>query len=125
MAHSLSIDAPLAGPAGSSVLVAAVSWLEVTLLGSVATSAAVIAVACVGLMMLGGRIELRRGATVIIGSFILFGATSIAAGLQSLTSPEPAATPVAPPPLTDLPPTHPTDLADAYDPYAGASVAPR
>jgi type IV secretion system protein VirB2 len=73
----------LADPAGSGVLVSAVRWLQGTLLGTVATVVAVIAVASVGFMMLTGRINWRYGATVIIGCFILFGAASIVAGIQS------------------------------------------
>jgi len=72
-----------ADPAGSGVFVSAVSWLQGTLLGTVATVAAVIAVACVGFMMLTGRINWRYGATVILGCFILFGAASIVAGIHS------------------------------------------
>lgn len=70
-------------PAGSGVIVGAVHWIEGTLLGTVATVVAVIAVAVVGLMMLTGRINWRYGATVILGCFILFGAASIVAGIQS------------------------------------------
>ena len=70
-------------PAGSGVLVSAVGWLQGTLLGTVATVAAVIAVAAVGFMMLTGRINWRYGVTVILGCFILFGATSIVAGIHS------------------------------------------
>jgi type IV secretion system protein VirB2 len=73
----------LADPAGSGVLVSAVRWLQGTLLGTVATVVAVIAVAAVGFMMLTGRMNWRYGATVIIGCFILFGAASIVAGIQS------------------------------------------
>ena len=73
----------LADPAGSGVIVAAVRWLEGTLLGTIATVVAVIAVASVGLLMLTGRINWRYGATVILGCFILFGAASIVAGIQS------------------------------------------
>lgn len=73
----------LADPAGSGVLVSAVRWLQGTLLGTVATVVAVIAVASVGLMMLTGRINWRYGLTVIIGCFILFGAASIVAGIRS------------------------------------------
>jgi type IV secretion system protein VirB2 len=76
----------IADPAGSGVLVAAVRWLEGTLLGTVATVVAVIAVATVGFMMLTGRINWRHGATVILGCFILFGAASIVAGIQSTAS---------------------------------------
>lgn len=70
-------------PAGSGVIVGAVRWLEGTLLGTVATVVAVIAVAVVGFMMLTGRINWRYGATVILGCFVLFGAASIVAGVQS------------------------------------------
>ncbi len=70
-------------PAGSGPIVAALSWLQGTLLGNVATMVAVIAVAMVGFMMLTGRMNWRFGATVILGCFILFGAASIVAGIQS------------------------------------------
>ena|SRR5258708_7738164 len=70
-------------PAGSSPIVAAVHWLQGTLLGTVATVAAAIAVASVGFMMLTGRMSWRYGATVILGCFILFGAASIVAGIRS------------------------------------------
>ena len=65
---------------------AALSWLQGTLLGNVATAVAVIAVAMVGFMMLTGRMNWRFGATVIIGTFILFGSASIVAGIQSTVS---------------------------------------
>jgi type IV secretion system protein VirB2 len=72
-----------ADPAGSGPIIAAVSWLQGTLLGNVATAVAVMAVAAVGFGMLTGRMNWRFGATVIIGVFILFGAASIVAGIQS------------------------------------------
>lgn len=76
----------LADPRGSGPIVSAAQWLQGTLLGTVATVVAVIAVACVGLMMLTGRINWRYGAVVILGCFILFGAVSIVAGIQSTAS---------------------------------------
>lgn len=71
-------------PAGSSPILAALQWVQGTMLGNLATTAAVIAVAVVGFMMLTGRIEWRRGLTVIVGCFIIFGAVSIVAGIQSV-----------------------------------------
>ncbi len=71
-------------PAGSGPIVAALGWLQGTLLGNVATAVAVMAVAAVGFMMLTGRLNWRFGATVIIGVFILFGAASIVAGIQGV-----------------------------------------
>jgi type IV secretion system protein VirB2 len=73
-------------PAGSGPVVGALHWLQGTLLGTVATVVAVIAVASVGFMMLTGRMNWRYGATVIIGCFILFGAASIVGGIQSTAS---------------------------------------
>jgi len=73
-------------PAGSGPLVSAAHWLQGTLLGTVATVVAVIAVGTVGLLMLTGRINWKHGATVILGCFILFGAASIVAGIQSTAS---------------------------------------
>lgn len=92
-AQALGILAALAGapayasvpvdPAGSGVIIGAVSWLQGTLLGTVATVVAVIAVAAVGFMMLTGRMNWRYGATVILGCFILFGAASIVGGIRA------------------------------------------
>lgn len=72
-----------ADPAGSGPIVGALNWLQGTLLGTVATVAAIIAVAVVGFMMLTGRMNWRYGATVILGCFILFGAASIVGGIQA------------------------------------------
>jgi type IV secretory pathway VirB2 component (pilin) len=115
----------LSDPAGSSVLVAAVLWLEGTVLGTIATTIAIIAIAWVGLMMLLGRADIRYGLTVILGCFILFGAPTIAVGIrdflaggeQALASPLPSERP--PPELpSPPPPAH-------NDPYAGASLPAR
>ena len=76
-------QAQQADPQGSGPIVNALSWLQNTMLGSVATAVAVMAVAAVGFMMLTGRMNWRFGATVIIGCFILFGAASIVGGIQS------------------------------------------
>ena len=73
-----------ADPAGSSPLIAALDWVQGTLLGNLATSAAVIAVAVVGFLMLTGRMDWRRGLTVVVGCFIIFGAVSIVAGIRSM-----------------------------------------
>jgi type IV secretion system protein VirB2 len=80
-AQSTSLD-----PAGSNVILTAVTWLQGTLLGNVATAVAVIAVGATGLMMLTGRIDWRRGATVIVGCFILFGAAAIVAGIRTVAA---------------------------------------
>lgn len=72
-----------ASPAGSSPILSAVTWMQDTLLGEVASGVAVIAVAVVGFMMLSGRLNWRYGATVIVGCFVLFGAATIVGGIRS------------------------------------------
>lgn len=112
-------------PAGASVLAAAISWLQDVLLGTVATSIAVIAVAAIGFGMLTGRVNIRQGATVILGCFILFGASTIVNGLRYAASgvggydPPPVIV-AGPPPAPPAAP--PTGTPAPYDPYAGASV---
>lgn len=81
---ALPAQAQTADPAGSSPLLAALNWVQGTLLGNVATSAAVIAIAVVGFLMLTGRIEWKRGLVVVVGAFIIFGAVTIVAGIRSL-----------------------------------------
>ena len=122
------LSGSLADPGGPGVLAAAVQWLQVTLLGTAATSVAVICVAAVGLLMLSGRIDLRRAMTVIAGCFILFGAAGIAAGIQAVAGLA-AAGPAEPPPdlpaspLARLPaPAAPARPIPDSDPLAGATV---
>ena len=81
-----SAQVVLSDPVGSGPIVSAVQWLQGTLLGTVATVVAVVAIACVGFLMLTGRINWRHGAVVILGCFILFGAVSIVSGIQSTAS---------------------------------------
>ena len=106
------------------MLVAAISWLQDLLLGTVATSIAVIAIAAIGFGMLTGRVNIRHGATVILGCFILFGASTIVNGMRYAASgvggydPPPAIVAAPPPP----PRAQPTGVPAPYDPYAGASV---
>lgn len=76
--------AQTADPAGSGPIIAALSWIQGTLLGNLATAAAVIAVATVGFLMLSGRMNWRFGATVILGCFVLFGAATIVAGIRAV-----------------------------------------
>lgn len=119
----------LADPPGVSPLLGAALWVQNLVVGPVATVVAVIAVAAVGLMMLTGRLNVRRGGVVLCGCFILFGASGIAAGIRGaaiagglgsarsaseprvMEQPRPALVPTSQPPNQDL--------------YAGASVPPR
>jgi type IV secretory pathway VirB2 component (pilin) len=116
------------GLAQTGAIDAAVGWLQGTLLGTVATTIAVIAIATVGLLMLSGRVNVRRAVQVVVGCFIVFGASTIAAGMQTMlfggagavdrrfAEEAPPPVPVTPPPTTAVP--------DNYDPYAGAALPP-
>jgi type IV secretory pathway VirB2 component (pilin) len=104
------------------ILGGASEWTQGVLVGSMATSLCVIAVAILGLLLLSGNLRVRRGAEVVLGCFLLLGAGLLAAQLQPLAGgaagessgveqiivPEPAIT--QPPPSAN------------YDPYAGASL---
>jgi type IV secretion system protein VirB2 len=103
---------------------------EQTLPGTVATTISIIAVATVGLMMLSGRVNFRYGATVILGCFIIFGASAIVAGIQSFAGGGGGLGEFAYRPEPPLPPepalAPPAAVAPAnHDPYAGASVPSR
>jgi type IV secretion system protein VirB2 len=114
-------------PLGSNVFVSAVRWLERTLLGTVGTTIAVIAVASVGFQMLSGRLSWRYGARVVLGCFIIFGASSIAAGILSAVGPgqgEPVVAAAAPPPSYPAVVAPPPPPANA-DPFAGAALPSR
>jgi type IV secretory pathway VirB2 component (pilin) len=110
-------------PAAPNAFAAAVQWLDSTLLGTIATAVAVIAVASIGFLLMSGRVDVRRAAQVIFGCFILFGASSIAAGIMRAADGAPVEIRAVPlPPLAAAPQTGP---AAAYDPYAGAALPPR
>jgi type IV secretory pathway VirB2 component (pilin) len=108
---------------GSS-LVTALLWVQGVLLGTTATVVGVIAVASIGLLMLGGRVEIRQGMRTVLGLFLIFSAPTIASAIASQLSgvaATPANSPAEPPPLmpeSDKGATPPEQL----DPYAGASV---
>jgi hypothetical protein len=75
--------------------------------------------------MLAGRINVRHGLTVVLGCFILFGARTIVAGIQSGAAGGEEAEAASPPPspFAALPP--PAPPAANPDPYAGAAVPRR
>lgn len=98
-------------------MLAAVSCLQGTLLGTIATTVAIIAVSWVGMLMLMGRFEIRRGLTVIAGCFVLFGASSIAGGILEFAGGGREETAYVSPALAP-PPLPPPSTRNA-DPYAG------
>jgi type IV secretory pathway VirB2 component (pilin) len=117
-------------PSALNSIASAVGWAVGTLAGTVAIAIAIIAVASIGTLMLTGRLEARRAVRIILGCFIVFGASTIAAGIQAAIFAQPADTadesvaiiaPPAPPPVSTAPATAP----NAFDPYAGAALPPR
>jgi type IV secretory pathway VirB2 component (pilin) len=103
-----------------NALVAASQWLASVATGSTAVGVATIAVAAIGLAMLAGRVDLRRGATVIIGCFLLFAAPSIANSFVQWASGGEVASQVAM--SAPLPPVPSPPPDQDNDPYAGASL---
>ena len=115
----------LADAPAASVLAADAQWIEHLITGSLTATLAIIAVALVGFAMFGGRLPVRRGATVLIGCFVLFGAPAIAHGLLSFVLSD-AGLPIAAntAPGVQIPPNLPQQpqSANPFDPYAGAAV---
>ncbi len=113
----------------TNAVASAVLWVTGLLSGSLALGVAIIAVAGIGYLAFWGRIDLRRSAFVIAGCFLIFGAATIAFGIQnalaggdgigSETSPMVA----TPPPLPIA--ATPAVNAQPYDPYAGAALPQR
>ncbi len=115
----------LSDPPPNEPIADGMAWLQGVALGPAATSFAVIAVAAIGLLMLSGRLELRRGITVVIGCFILLGAPSIAAALTGVgkqTEPLPRVAANRDSALLSEPFLTPETRPSAYDPYAGVSA---
>ena len=114
--------------AESSPVVAAVNWVVALLSGSVATALCIIAIAAAGMLLLQGRVDVRRGLSITLGCFIIFGATSIANGILAGTRQGNAAPSILPvaapvyPPAQNVPPAQ---NQPNQDPYAGVAVPQR
>lgn len=106
-----------------SAIATAANWVSNLLFGPLATAIAIIAIASIGLALMSGRIELRRGLSILIGCFLLFGARGLADGLRSTaTDNEKSVVSTAPPPPTFPNPKPSSSNTNAFDPYAGAAV---
>lgn len=108
---------PVAGHAGE--------WLGWLLAGELASALCIVAIAMLGVLMLGGRLPVRTGLKVVAGCFLLLSASLVAGGLQGVAR----TTGVGPAQLQSGPviveaEPEPTPPAD-YDPYAGASLRRR
>lgn len=105
-----------------SALLGAGAWLDSLLDGQLPIVVCSIAMAVLGLAMFGGRLNIRRGAKLILGCFLVLGASTIATGLtqQSDNSIVEAEILVSPSVAPDLPQKK---SQQTNDPYAGASLA--
>ena len=110
----------------SSALVRALEWINATVVGPLGTGIAILAVAGIGYGLLSGRLDIRRGLAVIIGTFLIFGAPSIVTGVRNNTD-RLAGGPTLPegPALATTDTIPPPQRAEPYDPYAGASLIQR
>jgi hypothetical protein len=110
-----------------TAIAAAAHWFAALLTGPLVTALLVVAVAVFGMGMLAGRLSLRRGMEVVIGCFVLAGATEIAGSMMQRTpGAELPALPSGPAVLVEqaLPPLGPDPAPRApsgnpFDPYAG------
>jgi len=118
------------GPESPNVFASAVDWLSATILGSLASTIAVLAVASIGFLLLAGRVDVRRAMQVVLGCFILFGASTIADGIVGVVN-GPGELRVAEAPLSPPTPVYPPTVPSAqgtpsaFDPYAGAALPAR
>jgi hypothetical protein len=104
---------------------AASDWILATLSESLATSIITIAVAVFGIALLSGQMRMRRGFALVLGCFILIGASEITRSMIGILSQEPVPPmPLAPVELeiTALPPLGPEPAAqpphgNPFDPY--------
>lgn len=102
-----------------SALTSAGQWTVDLMSGQLAMAVAILGVAAVGFAMLEGQIRWRRGFEVVLGVFVIFGASNLANGILVLRSPEmnEPREAIALPVVSVRPPA-----SAIYDPYAGASV---
>ena len=114
--------------AGSGAIAAVINWLDGLVLGALASVIATITVASIGFLCLSGRVDVRRAGRVIVGCFIIFGASAIASGIVGALSGsaryEPAQIPPPPRAIAVTIPAH-LPANTVYDPYAGAALPPR
>ena len=96
-------------------------WLVSLLTGSLALGLCVLAIALIGLLMLGGRLPVRDGIRVVLGCFVFLGAPAIAAAFV-WAGQEAGHEPVSPEPPRELADPRQDLPPSAFDPYAGASL---
>lgn len=111
---------------GGSSIEGAANWVLALASGSLAIMLAVLAVAGVGFAMLTGRIDVRRAGMMVVGCFLVFGASTIAAqflGVANRGSAEVVTdSTMFRPEMPPAPPPHAPPPPSSFDPYAGAAL---
>jgi type IV secretory pathway VirB2 component (pilin) len=119
---------PNLAPPLSNPVAAALQWLDGVFLGTLASLIAVIAIGSIGFLLLTGRVDVRRAAQVVIGCFIIFGASTIAEGILHAIAGSGSVPQVqnfrTVPPIASVP-AGPPRSSSPYDPYAGAALPSR
>jgi type IV secretory pathway VirB2 component (pilin) len=107
-------------PVDQNALGGAVQWLQQALLGTVATTICVVAIASFGLAMLQGRISVRRGSSVLLGCALIVVAPIISGALMLTIEGAVGQDYIGLHDAPKIPGSPEPDTNDA-DPYAGAA----
>lgn len=105
---------------GGHSLSDAMSWPLSLLSGPLSLSIASVAVVCFGMLLLDGRIRWRRGISVVLGCFLVFGAPTLTRAFDGVNKRPSSASDGSTSPDLKTPSLNTT--ASEYDPYAGAAV---
>lgn len=125
---TVSYQASLFDAPPEPVVATGSDWVTGLLGGSIAVSLCVIAMAVLGMLMLTGRLHLRRGLQVVLGCFLLLGTPLLVDALTTRTDRvrdlEPAAIVLASPAPQTLRPVD-NRSSNPFDPYSGATLPRR
>ena len=103
----------------------AATWILTALTGPITIALGTLAVTFIGYSALVGRLSYRRAGAVVLGLFLIFGASSLSNALMSDRRIEP---PIRGAPPNDIPNVVKSETGGStlapYDPYAGAAVPP-
>ena len=111
------------GQSSSEPLESSARWIASLFVGELATILCIIAVAFVGFFMMSGQLAIRRGMVVVLGCFVLLGASVIAGWFMAIGSnrDQLAAAPRQANVTAEFGGSRNLPAA-TYDPYAGASL---
>jgi type IV secretory pathway VirB2 component (pilin) len=118
------VNGPQSTTAHENAFAASSAWIQALLTGSIAAAIAVVAIASIGLLMLSGRVDLRRGGRVILGCFVVFGAAILAKGFLGAAEVKSQTRSTDRVFTAAAPLSQPTSVSQPRisDPYAGAAL---